>query len=308
MKNYFSFVSRLTIDRTYLLMLFSLLAIAISPMMAIDEARADYEYINFSEYPLGTVITNQYQQLGIVFSGVPDNPLIVNPRNFGFGLPNNPSLFCQLYSCTTLTFVDPSNESPVEAVDFAASVYILLGSGGHVTFTFKDLYDNTISTQTFQYAGPYFLLDPSPHFHKLDIVPSNSQSFCFLDDLYFYLPPLVITKPEKQDVYELSENNYIKTKNITFKAEGRPNLGTVNWNVELYYATSGNVVPVQPPPDSFTSHINHETTHSFQSKGGRMTVNASAGYEDACPVEDVYIVGPPTGIPNSEITTRLLTL
>jgi hypothetical protein len=292
-------------DRPCLFTVF-LLVLVIIPLISLHEARADYEFINFSEYPLETVITNQYRQLGIVFSGEPNNPIIRNPKQLWPELPDDPALLCPKENRSTLTFVDPINESPVEAVDFAASVYVL--QSGSITFTFKDLYDNVIREQICSYGSNYCVLDSPTHFHKLDIVPTGYRTLCFLDNLYFYLPPLIITKPEKYDVYQLSQNDYTESEDITFKAEGRSNLGTVNWNVELYYATSGNVVPLQPPPDSFTSHINHETTRTYQSKGGRMTVNASAGYEEACPVENVYILGPTTGIPNSIITTRLLAL
>ena len=65
MRNYnSSFKVRLMIDRICLLALF-ILVLAISPLMAIDETRA--ELITFDEYSEGTPITDQYQIWGLFF-------------------------------------------------------------------------------------------------------------------------------------------------------------------------------------------------------------------------------------------------
>ena len=57
----FSFIIRLTIARTCLFVLF-IFVLAISPLMAIDEAGATT--ITFADYPLGTSITDQYSNWG----------------------------------------------------------------------------------------------------------------------------------------------------------------------------------------------------------------------------------------------------
>jgi hypothetical protein len=80
----------------------------------------------------------------------------------------------------------------------------------------------------------------------------------------------------------------------------------VNWDVTLYYATSGNLGQYTVS-DSFNSQLYVTTTRTYQSMGGRMTVNASSGQGIACPVEYAYIVGPPL-ILDQEITNRLLNL
>jgi hypothetical protein len=86
MQNYNShFLVRLTINRTCLLaFLIFILVLVISPLKAIEEARA--ELITFDEQSEGTVITNQYQNLGVIFSGEPQPPIIYSGHPM-FGIP-----------------------------------------------------------------------------------------------------------------------------------------------------------------------------------------------------------------------------
>jgi hypothetical protein len=79
--------------------------------MAFHEARA--ALITFEEYPLLTHITNQYQDLGVIFSGDPYEPVINIPAPV-FGV-NEPALYCPAAepgtNVVTIEFVDPSKPS-----------------------------------------------------------------------------------------------------------------------------------------------------------------------------------------------------
>lgn len=115
--------------------------------MAFDEARA--QLVTFSDYPQGTPITDQYQDLGIIFSGEPQPPIIAPPDSiFGvdgpalFGFPLSP-----VWGSGSIiaTFVDPIDGTPAEAVNFHLFYYLLYGNA--VTFTFYDIYGGIISQQ-----------------------------------------------------------------------------------------------------------------------------------------------------------------
>jgi hypothetical protein len=73
----------------------------------------------------------------------------------------------------------------------------------------------------------------------------------------------------------------------------------------LYYATSGGIGQYTLP-DPFSSPLNATTTRTYQSVGGRLTVQASSNGETARPIEYAYVVG--EEIPNPEIKSRLLSL
>lgn len=123
--------------RTFLLALF-IFVLAINPLMA-DDARA--VLITFDDYPVGTPITDQYSSLGVIFSGEPGPPTIAPPSYWGI---TDPALsgyalpYPQWGSGSfTVTFVDPTNGAPVDAVNALFNYYILFGTS--VTFTFYDI-------------------------------------------------------------------------------------------------------------------------------------------------------------------------
>ena len=72
-----SFLARRANGRTRLFDFFLLLLLAISPLVPASEVSA--ALITFDEYPVVTVITDQYRNLGVVFSGDPENQRILTP-------------------------------------------------------------------------------------------------------------------------------------------------------------------------------------------------------------------------------------
>ena len=183
MQNYtFTYLTRLMTDRTCLLALFILVMLTISPQMAISEARA--ELITFSEYPQGTPITNQYQNLGIVFSGEMQPPVVSPPSYFG---SDDPALFGPPDSdFIIMTFVEPGDGSPAEAINFHLQYYVVFGTS--ITFTFYDINGAIISQQEANRSNMYsFVLNSPPKFHKLVISSVGSNTYAWIDNISFQL-------------------------------------------------------------------------------------------------------------------------
>ena len=165
MQNYnSSFIVRLKIDKTCLLALF-MLVLAISPLMAFDEAGA--ELITFDEYPLGTTITDQYQNRGVIFSGDELGPPVISRPSYW--QIEDPALMGAPFpypeggwgsDSVMVTFVDPTDGTPVEAINVGFYYYVL-GSGGfnHFLVTYYDINGGIIS-QTDLWE------DPNPHLRR----------------------------------------------------------------------------------------------------------------------------------------------
>jgi len=192
MQNYdSSLIVRLKINKTCLLALF-ILVLAISPLMAIDEAGA--EVITFSDYPLGTTITNQYQNLGVIFSGEGQPPIISPPEYFEI---TDPALMGASgvhnwgSDPVIVTFVDPTDGTPVEAINVGFNYYVL-SRGPFASFmvTYYDINGGIIS-QTDLWKDPNPHIPPKLHKIFFDTWnPMGSYSYFWLDNLSFQtLPP-----------------------------------------------------------------------------------------------------------------------
>ena len=195
---------RLTIDRTCRRALF-ILVLAISLLMAFDEARA--ELITFADYPLGTTITNQYQNRGVIFSGEPQHPIISIPDYFdeydgpalmgaSIGFPYRGSY------PVTVTFVDPTDGTPVEAIDVGFYYYVLGGNSFLVTY--YDINGGIIG-QTDLWD------DPNPHIppklHKITFESGiGSSNYFWLDNLSFQSPEPLETEWIYPDSVKMGEN------------------------------------------------------------------------------------------------------
>jgi hypothetical protein len=180
--------------------------------MALDGVGAE---LTFNDYPIGTYITNQYQDLGIVFSGDPSPPRIFPPSYFGYFGSDDPALFCNQFGSTTLTFVEPISGTLLEATNFHINPYYIL-YGGSVIFTFYGIDGDIVSQQeahniTFQLYSPL-------SFHRLEIVPITSGPiYVWFDNVSFQFG-LIIKQPKEDDVYPLNQNNYTETGDIPFRA------------------------------------------------------------------------------------------
>jgi hypothetical protein len=183
-----SFIVRLKINKTCLLALFILVFAIISPLMAFDEARA--ELITFDEYPLGTTITDQYQNLGVVFSGEPQPPIIYDGHPM-FGL-EDPILGCSSTSSSIIvSFVDPTDSTPVEATEVWFDGYFYFQwSSTPVTMTYYDINGGVIGQESLDpAAGPLPPFNFPPELHKFVLAPGTS-TYAWINDLHFQtLPP-----------------------------------------------------------------------------------------------------------------------
>lgn len=123
---------------------------------------------------------------------------------------------------------------------------------------------------------------------------------------------MTIVQPSDGDEFELSEGNYTKTPNITFKGQVYPEDadGTINWTLDLSWdpsaQRSGFTSQRTPTSSSGVAH-----TEVYEAEGGELEVKAYATVYDATSSEKtitVYVIGDKSGIPNATICTRVKNL
>jgi len=138
--------------------------------------------ITFSEYPLGTTITNQYQNLGVVFSGEP-TPVISTPDYFG---STDTSLTIPANSGSIIvTFIDINDLSPAVVSSFNLSPYYAL-FGSSMKFTFYDISGEIISQQETGFSYDFRLITP-PLVHKFSI--ETNGAWFWMTKLSFVFAP-----------------------------------------------------------------------------------------------------------------------
>jgi hypothetical protein len=157
--------------------------------MAIDEARA--ELITFSDYPEMTTITNQYQSLGVIFSGAPQPPYIYHPAPFGVTDPSlasrdpDPSWGSGVIIAE---FVNPADGTPTEATNVHFDWWAL-GQNPYtfVWFTCYDINGNIIYEKELLFDGqPQYLVIP-PKLHKFVFTPT--RTYLSIDNQTFQTAP-----------------------------------------------------------------------------------------------------------------------
>lgn len=144
--------------------------------------------ITFSEYPVGTGITTQYQNVGVIFSGSPGTPFI----SFDSANPTAPVLSGspQFQGSITATFVYPSKgggkPKPAEAaaVSFDAGYFDSLNS---TTITYFDLKGNAIGfVQNTAYGIQHFTAPGDIHGFTMGITTNEPAGFA-IDNLAFQI-------------------------------------------------------------------------------------------------------------------------
>jgi hypothetical protein len=127
--------------------------------------------MDFEQFPSGTIITNQYQYLGILFSGYNGSG---NPDVYDYG----PTVYTKIlksdnwYNPMKLTFVDPLNPTafnPVQYIDFdnsedAAGDWVIIDvydSTGAVVYHGSSFSPDHVSINLGSSIGAYMVLDDS---------------------------------------------------------------------------------------------------------------------------------------------------
>jgi hypothetical protein len=180
-RNLSSFVSRSTVNRSCFHTLYLLLMLSVCQLLASVEARA--EFIDFSEYPEKTRITEQYKDMGILFSTEALPPVISHPDYFGV---NSPALFANSASdkiSLSITFIDPESGDPAEATSFKIYYYAALHST--IKFTFSNLNGQIISQHEFTGPNPDPKFESPSRFHKFVVTSSTSADRFWLDWIKF---------------------------------------------------------------------------------------------------------------------------
>jgi len=254
------------------------------------------------------MITTQYQARGVIFSGSTGIPFITSDS----ANPTSPVLSGdpQFEGPITVTFVNPNNPAAAATTNnngFDAGFFDIIGS---TSVTYFDVNGNVISSETNTALGIEHFTPPNGiHSFTIQIVGSEPAGFA-IDNLAFQIQPqLVIKQPKVNDSFPLTQNDFLSTDNITFEADDDANSGHVNWSVLMEYQTSGGRGAFQTT-DTFNSVLNSTTTRTYNSEGGRLTVDASepanSGGQTASPVKFAFVVGSP--IPDATITARLVSL
>jgi hypothetical protein len=85
---------------------------------------------------------------------------------------------------------------------------------------------------------------------------------------------LGITSPTDSQLVALDQQDYTPTSPVAFNA-GSEAGGSINWNIQLHYLTSGGYGGPDPSPETPTTNSGSEYDHTFQSIGGQVNVTAS---------------------------------
>jgi hypothetical protein len=182
--NSFSTV-RVTINRTCLLLF--VLVSAISSLMAIDEVRADDVHITFDDYAPGTRITDQYKNLGVIFSGEPNLPIIVP----GPYLSAYPLLYPQYgHGCSSISisFVDKIDGTPdIAFLSWMIFYFSYYDVSSPITIFYYDINGDIIYQEEVYWGGPD---DPWYPYETQKIVAIPSSTNCVsIVDLYIETLP-----------------------------------------------------------------------------------------------------------------------
>ena len=119
-----------------------------------------------------------------------------------------------------------------------------------------------------------------------------------------------ILQPSNNDDFDITQNNYTTTPDITFQARILPVdiSGNIDWNLDLEYQTSGGYGSGSNHREFQTSN-NAEHAETYSGMGGRITINASATIDDSTATDGpIYITVTGTPIPDATITNRLKAL
>lgn len=181
-------VARLKCARTSILILF-IFAVAV-PLVSVCNVGA--ATITFDEYPLGTPITDQYRNMGVVFSSDLGPPVISDPTYFfpleDISLRGGPTNNYWGSGNIIMTFVDPGTGAPREAENVSFWPITMTRLGAEVLATYYDLDGNIIDQ--FYWVKDYetYPFTIPPRFHKFVLEPQTA--YVWIDDLRFYFPCL----------------------------------------------------------------------------------------------------------------------
>lgn len=302
-------IRRIACINTLLLLaaLGALSAVAEPAFAAQCNSNYPVQLLTFSEYPLGTTITTQYQSLGVVVSGGGGSPFITtdgaNPTSPVLsGVP----LFAGSITATFVNPNDPTAPATAANVELDAGYFDTINS---TAITYYDVNGSVLgSIQNSAYGIEHFVIPGNIHAFTIGEVGSEPAGFA-IDNVSFQITPFSINSPKVGDMFPLTQGDFRETSPIAFEADDATNSGKVDWTVTMDYATSGGHGSFTTN-DTFSSQLNQSTTRTYKYEGGRLTVNASetanSGGNTACPIDYSYVVG--SAIPNAEITSRLESL
>lgn len=287
-------------------MCLSALAVAISCVTTVHAQEAcegsEQTYtLSFSEFPVGTSITTQYLDKGVVFS---NGSFITNDGSN----PTSPVLsgtptFQGPISATLFNPEDHTEEAAATALSFDAGYFDEVGS---TQVTFLDINNQQIGSAQNQGTGIVRFTAPEGT-HSFTIGGTSDSAGFAIDNLTYTLnaADLSIASPAEGDQFSLNQLTHTRSGDITFGAEGGGAEGELSWAISLEYDTD-NPRGLDGLDTAFTTQGTGTKSFYYDSRGGRAKVTLESASAQACPLEYFYVVG--DAIPESEITARLMQL
>src|SRR5216683_4917047 len=238
---------------------FSLLALAIAPPPSQAQTA-----ITFSGLADGTLVTTQYQNLGLTFSSTdPGGP---QARITGGAIPG-PDYLCpgvkgssdQFNGTIVVLFSAPVNSFGSSIADGPTTLMGFAANG---------------QKQTVSYAGgqKHATLNLDPGF---EIVKATFTGTFYCLDFISFKGGFRILQPKDATQVSLTQTSFTETSPVSFEAGPIAPSATVKWTARLEYATSGRLggfTDSRPFTTDATTHVHDET---YTGIGGKITVDAS---------------------------------
>lgn len=204
---------------------------------------------------------------------------------------------------------------PTITINFSATVSdfsVLVINGNTVTVTYT-VQDNQGGSQSIALVANFLsgsgtLTLPSTGISQVTITSNATPWDFFIDNVSFVPGGLQIIRPNNNDEFHLTDSSFTQTSPITFEAQPIAAGATVNWTLQLNYATSGGYGSFQDIRNFTTDSTTPMHEETYASTGGKITVQAKetgSSPQSASPIT-FYVVG--TAIPEAEITSRLVSL
>lgn len=264
-------------------------------------AQTDINFDNLSDL---TVVTNQYSNLGVTFTGaviLTCGQSLNCPQFPPFSFPN--VIYDGINGIITATF-------DLNIAGNITQVTARVTGNRNITMTAFDASGNVLATA--ETGGPNYVGVGSPNMlltvqtsgPPIAMVTFHDSGNTYTVDDFTFFAGLRIIQPKDQDQFSLTQSSFTATSPVAFQAGPIAPSATIQWTAQLQYATSGGRGGFNDTRNFTTDQTTVTHNETYTGIGGQVTVQANQNTPPvaAKPVT-IYIVG--TAIPDSNITSRL---